>query len=386
MDIKKMINNEQLLVWRRHIHQHPEISFEEHESTRYIISQLEKYPEIEIQRPAETGVVATLKGGKPGKVLGLRADYDALPLQEETDLEFKSVNDGVMHACGHDCHAAMLLATVDALYKIKDELQGTVKFIFQHAEELQPGGAAAIVKSGLIDDVEAFYATHVGTDTPAGIVKAGHGAVSANTDSFTITITGKGCHGAYPQQGIDTLLVGVEVVQALNFIVPRMISSFDTAVLSVCAFNSGTADNIVPHTATMLGTVRTFKLSVQDTIERKIKEIAQGICESYGATCVVDYDRGYASIINDQKLCDYFIKICTKTLPEVKIINMEPMTGGEDFSAYGTIAPTYFSRVGCAPTTKEAFPHHHPKFEVDEASLPIGAALYVAFVLNQDDM
>jgi len=386
MDIKKMIDGEKLLVWRRYLHQHPEISFEEHESTRYIIEQLEKYPGIEIHRPAKTGVVAVLKGGKPGKVIGMRADYDALPLQEETDLEFKSVNDGAMHACGHDTHAAMLLASVDALYKMKDELQGTVKFIFQHAEELQPGGAVAIVESGLIDDVEAFYATHVGTDTPVGIVKAGHGAVSANTDSVTISITGKGCHGAYPQMGIDTLMVGMEVVQALNNVVSRMVSPFDTAVLSICAFNSGTADNIIPHTAKILGTVRTFEPRVQDSIEQKIKDITEGICKAYGATCVVDYSRGYKSIINDEKLCDYFTRYCTKVLPEAEIIKMDPMTGGEDFSAYDKIAPTYFSRIGCAPKDKEVFPHHHPKFEVDEAVLPLGAVLYVAFVLNQDDM
>jgi amidohydrolase len=165
-----------------------------------------------------------------------------------------------------------------------------------------------------------------------------------------------------------------------------MVSPFDTAVVSVCAFNSGTADNIVPHTAKILGTVRTFKLRVQDSIEQKIKELAENICKAYGASCVVDYDRGYKSIINDEKLSEYFIKICSETLPEVKIMQIEPMTGGEDFSAYGSIAPTYFSRVGSGFADKENFPHHHPKFEVNEAALPIGAALYVAFILNQDKM
>ena len=382
MDIAKLLDTKKIVAWRRHLHMHPEVAFQEFETTKYLIDELGKYPEIEIHRPAATGLVAVLKGAKPGKVIGLRADIDALPILEEADVEFKSKNPGVMHACGHDCHTAMLLGAVDLLYRKKDELAGTVKFIFQHAEELLPGGAAEIAKTGILDDVEAFFGTHVFVDNPAGTVRGAVGPVSANADSFSIKLYGKGVHAARPEKGVDTLLIGTEIVQALNFIVSRNVSAFDNAVVTVAAFNAGNAHNIIPDTAEILGTVRTTKQDVRDAIEKRIKDVVDGICTAYGARHEVNYLRGYAAVVNDEGLYDYFKQIAAKTLPDVKVEEMRPMMGGEDFSVYGTIAPAFFANIGAKPKGDEYFQGHHPKYQIDEDALPVGAALYAAFAIH----
>jgi len=386
MDIKKMIDNEKLVNWRRHFHMYPEVSFEEHESTKYIIAQLEQYPGIEILRPTATGVVAVLKGGLSGKTIGLRADFDALPITEEADVAFKSKNPGAMHACGHDCHAAMLLGAVDVLYKMKDKLPGTVKFIFQHAEELPPGGAIEIVKSGILDDVDAFYGAHVNVDTPVGIIKSGTGPVYANTDRFEISIKGKGCHAARPDRGIDSLLIGLEVVQSLNYIVSRNVPAAEPAVLTVGAFNAGTVANIVPDTANIKGTVRTYNPQLRDMIAQRINDLTEGICEAYGATCTIEFVQGYAAVVNDENLCQTFNEMALDTLPGIEIVEMTPVMGGEDFSAYRAIAPSFFAGVGARLEDGEVFPGHHPKYKISEACLPIGCALYIAFTLRVGGM
>jgi len=384
MDIINLLDIKKIVAWRRHIHMHPEVAFKEFETTAYLIAELSKYPGIKIHRPAATGLIAVLEGARPGKVIGLRADIDALPITEEADVDFASKNPGVMHACGHDCHAAMLLGAVDALYKMKDKLHGTIKFIFQHAEELDPGGAVDMAKSGLLDDVDAFFGTHVFVDAPAGVIKAAAGSVSANTDMFWIKIFGKGTHAALPEKGIDSLLLGTEVVQALNFIVSRNISAFDNAVVTIGAFNAGNAHNIVPDTAEILGTVRTVNRETRDMIEKRITDIAKGICAAYGAHCEIKYTRGYSAVINDENLCRYVKNIAEKTLPDVKVKTMEPMMGGEDFYVYGTIAPAFFLSIGTRPKGDGDFQLHHPKFFVDEDALPIGAAMYAAFAVNAD--
>ncbi|MCL2286151.1 MAG: amidohydrolase [Firmicutes bacterium] len=382
MDIKKMIDNEKLVNWRRHFHMYPEISFKEHESAKYIAAQLKQYPGIEILRPTETGVVAVLKGSLPGKTVGLRADFDALPITEEADVEFKSKNPGAMHACGHDCHAAMLLGAVDVLYKIKDKLPGTVKFIFQHAEELPPGGAIELVKSGVLDDVDVFYGSHVNSDTPVGVVRSGTGPMYAHTDRFEITIMGKGCHAASPHKGIDSLLIGLEVVQALNYIVSRNVPASEPAVLTVGAFNAGTVANVVPDTANIKGTVRTYNPEVRDMIVGRINDLTDGICKAYGAAHTIEFVQGYAAVVNDENLCKLFNEIALETFPGIEIEQMIPIMGGEDFSAFRTIAPSFFSGVGARLEEGEVYPGHHPKYQISEACLPIGCALYIAFALK----
>ncbi|MCL2500820.1 MAG: amidohydrolase [Defluviitaleaceae bacterium] len=383
MDYMKLVNEAKVLEWRRHMHRYPELSFQEENTSSYIAEQLAEYPGVKIICRIKTGIVAVLDSNKPGKTVALRADFDALPIQEEADVECKSQNDGVFHACGHDCHAAILLGAVDALYKINNEgkLNGKVVFIFQHAEELLPGGAKDIIDDGVLHGlgIDAFYAMHVFPNDPVGTVKCAPGIMSANTDIFRIDIQGKGSHGAKPEAGIDSLLVGTEVVQALNFIVSRNVAASNRAVLSVCKFHAGTAPNIIPDTASIEGTVRTMKPTVRDMIERKINEISQHICAAYGATCEVAYTRGYTAIENDEGLNEAFGKIATKAVPGIVLGGMEAMMGGEDFSAYQAIAPTLFVRLGVMPDSGEFFVNHHPKFVANEKALPIGTALYTAF-------
>jgi amidohydrolase len=383
-------NTEKIKTWRRYLHQYPEISFRENNTSNYITGQIEKYPDVKILGKVKHGLVAVLDSGKPGKTVALRADFDALPLQEESDVPFKSQTDGIFHACGHDCHAAMLLGAMDALceYKNEGKLSGKVVFIFQHAEELLPGGAIDIVQSGLLDGlgIEAFFALHVFSNIPTGTVKFNpvtpNGFVSANTDAFKIIIQGKGTHGAIPDTGIDSLLIGTEIVQAINFIVSRYVPSAERAVVSIGKFTAGTAPNIIPHTAEIEGTVRTMNPKVRDTIEHRLSEMATNICTAYGASCKTEYKRGYNAMVNDENLCKLLNKITQTSFPQLKTPEAEAMMGGEDFSAYRTIAPTLFLFLGAMPDSGEYFENHHPKVTFNEKALPIGTALLTAFALE----
>ena len=395
MNIIELIDTQKVLKWRRHMHKFPEIAFKERETSSYIAKEIEaNFPEIKVLRWDDKvvkggelpnyGLVAVLEGGKPGRAVAMRADFDALPMREETDLEFKSVYENIAHTCGHDCHAAMLLGAMDALYKMRQDIEGHVLFVFQHAEECLPGGAQAIIDTGVFNDydIKAFYASHVFPDDPVGIIKFAPGNVSANTDSFDIEIQGKGGHGSTPENCIDSLLIGTEVVQALNFIVPRYLSAFDKAVITVGKFHAGTVANIIPDKAEISTTVRSMAPDVRDLIEKKVHEIATNICTAYGATCKIRYTRGYTSVVNDEGLCKSFSEIVESDIPDVKVVASEPHMGGEDFSAYQQIAPTLFSALGCMPEDGEVYMNHHPKFMVNEGVLPIGAALYVAFALR----
>ena len=382
MNILENINNEKVTQWRRHFHMYPELAYNEFETTMHIVEVAQAYPGLEILRPTPTGAVVVLKTGKPGPVIGLRADIDALPILEEADVPFKSKNDGVMHACGHDCHTAMLLGALDALYHQRDNLKGTIKFIFQHAEEKPPGGASQICKSGVLDDVQIFYGCHVFLNEPAGTVTSISGPLMANTDSFDILVQGKGTHAARPEKGIDSLLIGTEIVQAINYIVPRQVSAGEKAVITVGAFNSGNIHNVVPDTAEIKGTVRTYDKEVRELIEKRIKAMAEGICLAYGATCEVEYGGGYDSVVNTEDLNQFFRKTAKKYIPDIIIAEMEALMGGEDFSEYSKIAPSHFVGIGAKPKEGEKYGGHHPKFEVDEDCLPIGAALYAAIALE----
>jgi amidohydrolase len=387
MDISKLVvDSQKVTEWRRHFHMYPEIAFKEYETANYIAEELAAYPGIEVLRPTETSVVAVLKGALPGKVVGLRADIDALPIGEEADVPFKSKIPGTMHACGHDCHAAMLLGAVDALYKLKDGLHGTVKFIFQHAEEVEPGGASQIIPTGALDDVRVFYGAHVSSMDETGTITASPGPVYANADFFQIDIQGKGGHAARPESSVDPLLAAAEIVTALHHVVSRNVPSAERAVVTVGMFQAGTADNIIPDTAMLRGTVRTYKPEMRDLAERRIREIATGICAAYGATAQVIYRRGYSAVVNDEGLYELFRQTAAEALPEVKVVRKEPTMGGEDFSAYAAIAPAFFSGIGARPESGEHYGHHHPKFEINEDALTIGTVMYVAFAVKAGRM
>lgn len=383
MDLKEKMPQEKMVKWRRHLHKHPELSFHEYETARYIEEILKSYSELTIQKLTETSVVAVLKGAKPGKTIALRADIDALPITEEADVEFKSENPGVMHACGHDTHTAMLLGAVDTLVKMQDDLSGTVKFIFQHAEELPPGGAVELVRAGVMDDVDMVFGLHIFPMIPTGMIGISPGAFSSASDIATLLIKGKGAHGSMPDLAVDPILIGSEIVVNLNHIISRNVSPLANSVISVGAFHSGTVANIIPDTAQLELTIRNNDPKVREFVKNRMEEVIAGVCKMYGAEYEFDYTYGYDAVINDEKAVELVKEAALKTVGEENFFLMSPMMGGEDFSAYTQIRPgAFFVLGGGSADDGYRYINHHPKFKIDEDCFSSGAAMHVQLILD----
>src|SRR5690625_1118728 len=283
---------------RRYLHQHPELSFKEYETAKYIANFYE-----ELGIPYETnvggnGVIATLKGGKQGKTVALRADFDALPIQDQKDVPYKSTVEGVMHACGHDGHTATLLTIAKALLPHQEEIPGTVVFLHQHAEELAPGGAKPMIESGKLDYIDAFFGTHLWATVPRGIIQTNKHALMAGSDRFEIEIQGKGGHGAAPHETKDAIVIGTQLVQQLQQIVSRRLDPLKTAVVTVGTFHAGTAFNIIADSVKIVGTVRYLEQEVQTQIEKELELMIKVTCESHGASYTFNYNKGYPPLIN----------------------------------------------------------------------------------------
>src|SRR5690554_3478288 len=292
------VPSSQIIEWRRHIHQHPELSFEEVNTSQYVEDVLKSFGNIEVIRPTKTSVLGILRGAKEGKTVAFRADMDALPILEETGLSFSSNVENVSHACGHDAHTAMLLGTAATLSKMGKEINGTVYFIFQHAEETPPGGAIDIVKSGHLNEVEAFFGMHVLPNFPTGHI----GIISTNpastaSDEFRLTITGKGSHGSMPHLGIDPIVIGAELVGALQTVVSRNVIPGEMTVLSIGKFQAGNASNVIADQAELAATVRTTSAETREFVEERIKSIVDNTVKAHGATYNLDYTLGYPSIL-----------------------------------------------------------------------------------------
>ncbi len=383
MNWKQYVDKDQMVAWRRHLHKYPEVSYQEKETSAYIVKALEQMEGIEILRPADTSVVGILKGAKPGKVVGIRADIDALPIQEQADVEYKSVHDGVMHACGHDFHTATLLGAASVLSKIRHQLCGTVKFIFQAAEEQFPGGAQAIVDSGAVSDCDYFIGAHVLAKLKTGLISCWPGTATASPDKFLIHVTGTGSHGAAPEASIDVVTVAAHIVTNLNSIVSRNISPYDNAVVSVTRFIADSSLNILGPKVELGGTIRTMDEGVRAFIHKRLEEIVSGICQAYGATYQIEMMKGYAPIINDE----YVTRIVQETAKELYgedvLVRPRTLMAGDDFSAFGQIAPTAFFLIGSG-SEEEGYEYlvHNPKFTANEDILPIGAEMFVASTLK----
>ena len=384
MSTKSLINEKHLIEWRRHIHQNPELSFEEVETSKFLYEKLESFGVYKLERLTPTSVIATLEGKFPGKCIAIRTDIDALPILEETDIDFKSKKDGVMHACGHDAHAAMLLAAAEAVAGLKDQLHGSVKFIFQHAEELLPGGARELVAEGVMDGVDEVYGTHVNPALPTGAIGYIKGAAYASPDTFQLTIQGRGAHAAAPHLSIDPILIGTELINALHHIVARNVNPFDSAVITIGEFTSGNAANVIPDTAFIQGTIRTNSLETRKYMEKRIKDTIDSIVKMHGATYELNYVIGYDPVINVPENVDKVIFAAKKIIPEDLIVEIGPTMGGEDFSAYLTKTPGAFMSLGVGTDQSKGYgvSVHHPKFKLDEAALINGAALHVQLVLD----
>ena len=383
MDVKEVANlyKEQIVNWRREFHEYPELTWQEVRTGNRVAEELEKMG-IEVKRMSKTGVLGILKGVKPGKIIALRADMDALPIVEKTDNPFKSKNLGVMHACGHDGHTAMLLGAAKVLSSMKDKLEGTVKFIFQPAEE---GGLGALRmrEEGVMEEVSAILGMHLWADIPTGMVSLEPGPRMASADKFKITIKGKSGHGSMPHQGVDALIATGAILTDLQFIVSREISPLDPAVVSIGTINGGAGWNVICNEVTMEGTTRSFSPEVRSRLLESIERIVTNTASSYRAEGKLDITYITPPTINHTSISEIFANIVEKLYGKDKITTMEKVMGGEDFAYLNETVPGIMAFLGTRNDEKGiTFPHHHEKFDIDEDSLTIGTSLYAQFALD----
>ncbi|MET4561739.1 amidohydrolase [Lysinibacillus parviboronicapiens] len=372
---------QQVIAWRQHLHMHPELSHQEHQTAQYIYNQLLTFPHLEVKRLTETSVCAFLRGTKTegkGHTILLRADIDALPIEEETELPFKSKNQGVMHACGHDAHPAMLLGAAKALAERGTDFTGEIRFVFQHAEEVTPGGAAQLVGLGIVDNVDYAFALHVSPDYEVGQFAMKDGKFTAAADDFEIKIFGRGGHASTPEVAIDPLLIGSEIVMALQTIVSRKVPSIHAPVLTVAKFHCGTALNIIAETAELGGTIRSLDAKVRVDARKHLEKIVNGIASMHGATADIKWELGCPSVTNDKELTALSRRVAGDIVGEDGVRELpEPMFGTEDFADFSEAVPASMQFIGVHNVDfGEAYPLHHPRFKIDEDALIYGVRYF----------
>ncbi|QOY36350.1 amidohydrolase [Anaerobacillus isosaccharinicus] len=369
-------NYDEIISLRRHLHENPELSFEEVETPKLIADYHRNLGHEVREHVGGRGVVAILKGNKPGKTVALRADFDALPIQDEKDVPYKSKIPGAMHACGHDGHSASLLGLAKSLNSIKDQLFGKIIFIHQHAEELAPGGAIAMIEDGCLDGVDYIFGTHLWATEPLGKIQYKSGPIMAAADRFEITIQGQGGHGAKPHETKDSIVIGSQIVLALQQIVSRRVSPMDAAVISVGSFEAKNAFNVIADSVKIVGTARSFNEKVQDLLENEIQRVVKGICLAGDVTGTVQYKRGYPALVNHHDEAIQVAALAEDIPGVIEVEDMIPQMGGEDFAYYlHHVKGAFFFTGAKNPTWEKAYPHHHPKFDIDENALLISAKL-----------
>jgi hippurate hydrolase len=372
---------DELAAWRQDIHAHPELGFEEVRTSRIVAEKLAGWG-IEVTTGiATTGVVGTLRNGTSGRAIGIRADMDALPMTEATELPHASQNPGRMHACGHDGHTTMLLGAARYLAETRN-FDGTVHFIFQPAEE-GGGGGRVMVEEGLFDrfPCDMVFGLHNDTSLPVGTMTAVEGSVSAASDRFWVRITGRGGHAARPHRSIDPVVIGSHIVLALQSIVARRTDPLDSAVISITQFHAGSAGNVIPDEAVLNGTVRTLKPHVQDEIEPLMRQIIEATAAAHGAVAVLDYERGYPPVVNAAEATERAALAAAKIVGAEHVVRLRPPgMGGEDFSYMAQKVPGCFVRVGQAGDGKGTTPVHNAKYDFNDDILPLGASLWATLV------
>jgi amidohydrolase len=376
----------QLVAFRRQLHQQPELRFQEQLTATAIAKKLTEWGIPHQTGIAKTGIVAMIQGRKTSfrlKTLAIRADMDALPIQEANDVPYKSQHDGVMHACGHDGHTAIALMTAYYLSQHQNDFAGMVKIIFQPAEE-GPGGAKPMIEAGVLTnpDVNAMIGLHLWNNLPLGTIGVRSGALMAAVESFTLRIQGKGGHGAMPDQTVDSIVVGSQVVSALQTIVSRNVNPINSAVVTIGEFQAGTARNVIADTASLAGTVRYFNPDLTDFFHQRIDAIVAGICAAHGATYKLDYTKLYPPVINDPKITELVRSIAIDLVETPQGVVPECQTmGGEDISFFLEKVPGCYFFLGSAnPDRSLAYPHHHPRFDFDETVLATGVEILVRCV------
>lgn len=375
---------EQLTAWRRHLHANPELSGQERETASFVAQRLRELGYTPRERVGGGyGLTADLPAGA-GPVVALRADMDALPIQEETGFPFASRCPGVMHACGHDAHTAMLLGAAALLAKRRARLKHPVRLIFQPHEEVYPGGAAPMIAAGALEHASSVFGLHISSQLPLGVLGTRPGPFMAGLNDLDITVIGKGGHAAMPEQCVDPIVVASQIVLALQTVVSRSLSMTELAVVSVTRIEAGTADNIIPERVSMRGTIRTYDESVRTRVCTRVREIAMNVAAAHHATAEVNLPPGYPVLINDAKVTRAACASAeTIGFSPEKIQTIDPQGGGEDFAYYCQRTPGAFAFLG-ARVEGAAYPHHHPKFSIDEAALPLGAALLAQYALQAE--
>lgn len=369
-----------LVQWRRQLHQHPELGFQEQQTAAFIAEKLTRW-HIEHQTGiAETGIVALIRGTHPGPVFAIRADMDALPIQEENQVPYRSQQDGVMHACGHDGHTAIALGTAYYLSQHRHLIQGTVKIIFQPAEEF-PGGAKPMIEAGVLThpDVDAIIGLHLWNNLPIGTVGVRSGPLMAAVETFDCTIYGKGGHGAIPQQTVDPIVVGAQIISSLQSIVSRQLNPLDPGVVTVGQFHSGHTYNVIPNSASFAGTVRYFEPGLDGFFPQRLEQHIAGICQSYGATYELDYQQLYPPTINHEGMANLVRSVVETVVetPQNVVPNCQTM-GAEDMSFFLQQVPGCYFFLGSANADAGLdYPHHHPRFDFDETALSMGVEIFV---------
>lgn len=379
------LEKETVKQYRRYLHQHPELSFQEYETSQFIFDEMSKLPNVKVTRPTETSVLVKIEGGKPGKKIGLRADIDALPIQEEReDLDFSSTTPGKMHACGHDGHTAILMTATKILAEQAKEIEGEVYSIFQHAEELPPGGAQEMVATGLFDDFDFIYGHHLFSSIETGLIDIKSGPCMGNSDRYEVKIFGKGGHAAMPHEANDPVIIGGQILEKFQTIVSRRLDPLQSGVISNTVFHAGdrTAVNIIPDTAILAGSVRSFEANAREIIQTEMEQIIKTTCETYGASYEFSFNKGYSSVVNNEHTTQIVKKIALDLDPD-KVIELPPSLGGEDFYAFADLVPATYAFIGSGNKEKGYdYPHHHPKFALDEESFLTGIKLFVSIGLN----
>jgi len=389
-----------VVAWRRQLHQHPELSNREYKTAAFVAAHLKKLG-LDVQTGVgKTGVVAILKGGKPGPVVALRADMDALPVYERADLPFKSTDSAeylgqqvpVMHACGHDSHIAILLGTAEVLSSLKKDIPGTVKFIFQPAEEGPPGteegGAPLMIKEGVMDNpkVDAIFGLHINSQTPIGKVKYKSGAEMASSDWFVVKVKGKQSHGSQPWSGIDPVVVAAQIIQGFQTIVSRQAELTKApVVITVGKIHSGVRSNIIPEELVMEGTIRTLDSKMQQMVHEKMKLMATHIAAASGATAEVSIDTKTKVTYNDPALVKLMAPSIEAAAGKENVYETDWTTGAEDFSFFGDKAPAFFFFLGGMPAGQDpakAAAHHTPDFYIDDSKLDVGVKVFCQLVFD----
>ncbi len=373
----------EMVAWRRHLHQNPELSFHEVNTAKFIAEYLNSWGLDVTERVGGHGVTALLQGGKPGPTVALRADIDALPIQDEKNCPYASKVTGVMHACGHDAHTATLLAVAKLLSKQQAGLSGNVLFIFQHAEEISPGGAKSMIEAGVLQGVDVIYGVHLWTPLPVGEVYCAAGPIMAAVDDFTIEIHGKGGHGGLPHNTVDSIVVGSHLVVNLQSIISRSINPIEPCVISVGTVQAGGSFNVIAERCLIKGTVRSFNAQVRVQLEKRLRQVTDQTCSMFGAEYTLEYKSGYPSVVNHADEAERFFTV-NPALFGVEHVKKSPnLMVGEDYGYYLQQIKGCFMLVGAGNELEGyIYPHHHPKFDLDESSMLNSAKLLINMTLH----